>query len=632
MIALVEMSLRNFKGTKELDVRFDGKSAVVSGPNACGKTTIADAYLWIVNGTTYADGRKVEDTIKLSDESGNQTVDGGIEHSVEATLDVDGKTKILKKVFYEEWKKKRGSENKEMSGHRTKYFIDGMPTSASVYSKNIEHLGGDTLSMVGRPQSFAELETKKRRKALLELIGGEQMPEVDDASIARYIDTYGGINEALDAVSHELTSTNKSLEEFPVRIDEATKTVPAEIDTTALSAKLDELEKSKAALLGKISRLEEGGDASAELREKLLSLKEKKKDLEINSMMGDRKELDEMYRIRNDQRARKEKRESEISSIKADIERTKTENRQIAQQWKEIKNLTYEPKDTCPYCGQDLPQEMKDKAVERFNLQKAERLSKFGRDGKMTMERIKDLSSKLAVEEDCLNVTLNEMDATNVNIELLEARLKQAENSPEMDAIEDEITIVKAQIDEARTGSQTALDDLRVTLDGLNKEISVVNTKLSGGKLRENALKRIEELKKQQKEVARKYDDLIDVKAGMESVVKAMVDSMEQKVASVFRYARFCMYKKQINGGISQCCEVLNHEGVPMTAANTASRITTNLDIARAIAEHAGIQCPVFVDNAESINNIPDIGMQMIQLKVTEEDGLHVHLEEQEGA
>lgn len=37
MIALVEMSLRNFKGIKELDVRFDGKSAVVSGPNACGK-------------------------------------------------------------------------------------------------------------------------------------------------------------------------------------------------------------------------------------------------------------------------------------------------------------------------------------------------------------------------------------------------------------------------------------------------------------------------------------------------------------------------------------------------------------------------------------------------------------------
>ena len=275
---------------------------------------------------------------------------------------------------------------------------------------------------------------------------------------------------------------------------------------------------------------------------------------------------------------------------------------------------------------------MKDKAVERFNLQKAEKLSKFGHDGKMTMERIKDLSSMLSAKEDLLNVTLNEMDATNVNIERLETRLKQAQNSPEMDAIEDEITIVEVQIDEARTGSQTALDDLRVTLDGLNKEINVVNTKLSGGKLRENALKRIDELKRQQKEVARKYDDLIDVKAGMESVVKAMVDSMEQKVASVFRYARFCMYKKQINGGISQCCEVLNHEGVPMTAANTASRITTNLDIARAIAEHAGIQCPVFVDNAESINNIPDIGMQMIQLKVTEEDGLHVHLEEQEGA
>lgn len=634
MIAIAEMSLRNFKGVKELDVRFDGKNAVVSGPNACGKTTIADAYLWIVNGTTYADGRKVEDTIKLSDESGNQAVDGGIEHSVEATLDVDGKPKILKKVFYEEWKKKRGSENKEMSGHRTKYFIDGMPTSASVYNKHIEHLGGATLSMVARPQSFSELETKKRRKMLLDMIGGEQLPKLDDASVARYIDTYGGINEALDAVTHEIGSTNKMLDEFPVRIDEATKNVPQEVDTVCLEMQLKKMEQGKKTLIGKIAMAQDGNADTSDLRERLIELKEKRSESRQKVVGSIQTELELAQRMHSNNEIKKREYEAEISQLESTLQALKDSNKELCAKWKSLKNLAFTSVDTCPYCGQKLPQEIKDEAEKKFNLQKAQRLNEVSVDGKRNSEKIHETSKKLRERRDCLTATSKEDEAVVNNIQVLENRLKMADTSnlEELKAIDDEIAKTQARISEAKAGGQAAVDKLQAELDSLNKEIGGINVKISEGKLRDSAFKRIDELKKQQKEVSRKYDDLIDTKSGIESVIKAMVDSMQQKVAGVFNYAKFCMYKKQINGGISQCCEVLNHDGVPMTAANTASRIATNLDIARAIAEHAGIRCPVFVDNAESINTVPDIGMQMIQLKVTEEDGLHIHLEEKEGA
>ena len=632
MIKLVEMKLRNFKGIKELDVRFDGKNATVSGPNACGKTTLADAYLWVINGTSYADGRRIEDSIKTMDENGNQAVDGGIEHSVEATLDIDGKPKILKKVFYEEWKRKRGAENKEMSGHRTKCFIDGMAANISVYDRNIANLGGPALAMVARPQTFSEMETKKRRETLMNLIGGEQSLTVDSGKSAGYITNYGGVNGALDAVSHEIGATNKLLDEYPVRIDEAVKNVPEAVDTDGIGTKIESLEHEKAGLLAKIANAENGGDAAAGLREKLLTLKEKQSKLERDLVMSVKTELEEMYRIRSTQKEKKDQYESEISSLAARIETAKSDNERFVSQWLETKKSTYKPIETCPYCGRPLQQELKDQGLEKFNLEKAGRLDEISACGKKSAKELKELTSKLDLTRSKLKETLGEMNAISDNISNLEAKLKEAGDSPELKAVNYGIIETQEAIKAAKSGDKEVIEKMRGDLATLNEELSGLNAKVAGAALRENALKRVDELKKQQKETSVKYDDLIEIKKELEDTVKRLVSETEQKISSVFHYAKFCMYKKQINGGISPCCEVLNNDGVPMTAANTASRVVTNLDIARAIAEHAGISCPVFVDNAESINDIPDIGMQMIKLKVSDEDGLSIHLEEKEGA
>ena len=632
MIKIVKMKLQNFKGIKELDVRFDGKNATVSGPNACGKTTLADAYLWVINGISYEGGRRIEDSIKMMDENGNQTVDGGIEHSVEVTLDIDGKLETLKKVFYEEWKRKRGAENKEMSGHRTKCFIDGMAASTSVYDRNIENLGGTALAMAARPQTFTEMETKKRREILMNLIGGERSLAVDSGKSAGYITNYGGVNGALDAVAHEISSTNKLLDEYPVRIDEAVKNVPEAVDTDGFSAKLESLEHEKADLLAKIANAEKGGDTASELREKLLALKEKRSQLERESVMSVKTELEEMYRIRSTQKAKKDQYESEISSLSGRIKTTKSDNERFVSQWLETKKSVYKPIETCPYCGRPLQQELKDKGLEKFNLEKAERLDKISAGGKKSAKELKQLTSKLDLTRSQLKETLGEMNAIIDNISNLEAKLKTAGDSPELKAVNDDIARTQEAIDKAKSGDKELVEKMRSDLAALNEEISCLSAKAAGATLRENALKRVDELKKQQKETAAKYDDLIEIKKELEATVKRLVDETEQKIADVFRYAKFCMYKKQINGGISQCCEVLDNDDVPMTAANTASRVVTNLDIARAIAEHAGVNCPVFVDNAESINDIPDIGMQMIKLKVSDEDGLSIHLEEKEGA
>ena len=47
-IRLLSITMRNFKGCIEKTYRFEGKDAYIYGDNAAGKTTIYDAFTWLL--------------------------------------------------------------------------------------------------------------------------------------------------------------------------------------------------------------------------------------------------------------------------------------------------------------------------------------------------------------------------------------------------------------------------------------------------------------------------------------------------------------------------------------------------------------------------------------------------------
>ena len=49
-IKLNSLILENFKGISYFELNVDGKNASVYGTNASGKTTLADAYFWLLFG------------------------------------------------------------------------------------------------------------------------------------------------------------------------------------------------------------------------------------------------------------------------------------------------------------------------------------------------------------------------------------------------------------------------------------------------------------------------------------------------------------------------------------------------------------------------------------------------------
>ena len=58
-IRLNKIVVKNFKALERMEVKANGKDVTVLGKNGTGKTTVADAYAWLMTGKGI-DGTKIE--------------------------------------------------------------------------------------------------------------------------------------------------------------------------------------------------------------------------------------------------------------------------------------------------------------------------------------------------------------------------------------------------------------------------------------------------------------------------------------------------------------------------------------------------------------------------------------------
>ena len=82
-----EIILQNFKGCKNATYTFDGKNVTVCGANGSGKTTIFDAFTWLLFGKDSLENDKFE--IRPLDKNRKQI--DNVKVCVAATLEIDGK-------------------------------------------------------------------------------------------------------------------------------------------------------------------------------------------------------------------------------------------------------------------------------------------------------------------------------------------------------------------------------------------------------------------------------------------------------------------------------------------------------------------------------------------------------------
>jgi DNA repair exonuclease SbcCD ATPase subunit len=627
-IKINKLTLQNFKGIKYLEINADGANLKIYGDNATGKTTVFDAFTWLLFGKDSL-GRS-DFGIKTQDENGNAI--HNLEHSVECELAIDNSILTLRKVYAEKWTKKRGSAEAEFSGHETKYFINEVPSQKKEYEQKIAmYIDENLFKTITNPLYFNEhLKWQDRRQILLSLCGSD-MSDADilarSPEFLPLLDELKGrtVQEYSKIIKGKQTAINDELKAIPQRISEANLAIPTTV------ASVDEIEK--ASIEQKIAELNDeitankNGSGVTDVEIELRALGEKKSRVE-NSRC-DVSEIDQQLSIakrkREDIHYQISIAEHKINSIDDTILVYEKTAESLRNEWHEVNKLQYTDSGMCPTCGQSLPEEQIAEAKKKFNITRADRLESITEKGKRAKAEI-EARQKLRAEAVGNLDTLNQsLDAQTAEIGRLSASIENAKAEFE-EVRAKELAEIDVRIAETEEKAQFGAKDSVVKIDTIREQISSERAKLAEidkaiaeRDLVERQKKRIAELSADEKRLVGEYAELDKVAFLIDKFTKFKVDLLSEEINSHFQYAKFKLFDEQINGGIAECCEV-TYKGVPYSDLNNAARISTGIDVINTLCKINDKYAPIIVDNSESITNIPQTTSQMICLVVSAED------------
>ena len=628
-----QISLQNFKGCKNATYAFDGKNVTVCGANGSGKTTIFDAFTWLLFGKDSLDNAKFE--IRPLDKDGKQI--DNVEICVVATLEIDGKEVELKKTQRQNWVKKRGTQNPVLQGNVNEYEIDGYPRSAKDYEEYINGIISDDLfKMLTNPTYFPNIPWKEQRATIMKFASDVSDVELatEDSRFAELlpeIEKAPSTDDIKNKYQKSLTELKKKQVELPVRIDEISNS-KVDIDVAELELLKNSLNEKIADVKSKIADTDKQFEEYQKLSDGIMELKFAESDLvrkaneenikarrEIEDKIADKKFL-----LRQTEKTVDDcERQIDISkhhsvSLNESIESYRNKYRQTQELAFDENSLV------CSYCGQEYKQDKKEQIKADFEIKKEieiKKITELGNKAKADLDKEKKAITSLNNQ---LESHRKSLEMLNNDIADLENQLSELPTSIDVTGTEaykviqfkiaeaEEMMSKMNSADEVRKSLNAELEDLQSQLTEVEKQIAMSQKNVEIDE-------RIEELQAEQRDVAQKIADVEKMLYLLDEFIKYKLDKISDSINSQFEMVNFILFKSQLNGGIAETCEC-QYNGIPFGSLNSAARIQCGLDIIRTLQRMYGVFVPVFVDNRESCTNIPTMDCQVISLVVSPTD------------
>lgn len=137
-ILLKGLEIENFKGIKELRIDFNNITNIF-GENATGKTSIFDAFTWVM----FDKDSKNRSVFEIKPLDKQNKVIRGLVTTVTAVLEVNNKEIKLTKKYEEKWTRKRGESEATFTKNETTYMINDTPIKKSEYVKEIAEIADE---------------------------------------------------------------------------------------------------------------------------------------------------------------------------------------------------------------------------------------------------------------------------------------------------------------------------------------------------------------------------------------------------------------------------------------------------------------------------------------------------------
>lgn len=645
-IKLKSLILVNFKGVRNLEVVFTDQRTIISGDNGTGKTTIFDAFTWLLFG---------KDSTGRSDSNFNiKTIDPltkkpilHLEHSVTGVISVDGKEMKLQRNYVEKWVKPRGTTEETLKNHETEFYLNDvkLATKKEYESEVAAILTEDIFRMITNPFYFISLKVDAQKELLFDMAGGISDDEVA-AIKPEYIELLAQLSgRSLSQFSKEVAAKKKACNDvlavIPSQIDTARRLMPESEDWEALEI---ELQKKKQRLTeidnqitdkSKINEQENQRKLEIQrtIGDKRMSLVNRQNEIrasagaERNEVMMKLKDLE--YNHKSETRDLELNRSS-LSNCESEIQRIEDTLSVLRNEYRKINAETIQYPEgafVCPTCKRQLEvddiEAKQNELLANFNQNKAKRLKENKDKGFSLVE----LKKKKEAERDSIISKIKESEDRIVLIEReIEVQKANMPEAPDVDAmIKNDPTCISLNNEIADLNNQLNIEskpvdvsELRFAKSSLDDNIQELYKRLAKRDQIERAKKEIEELEEKRIQNNQAKADLEKWEFTVMSFQKDKDAKLIEKINSMFEVVSFSFVTEQLNGGEKLTC-VCTVNGTPYPDVNTAGKVNAGLDIINAICKYKSVSAPIFIDNSESVNKIIPTISQVINLVVSKD-------------
>lgn len=633
-IRIKQLCLENFKCHKSLKVEFEGGNVSVYGDNASGKTSIYDALTWLLFGKDSRGNGEKNIEVKPLNEKG-EVKDHLAVTAVEAVLLINGDELTLRRTYKEVWSTKRGSSEQTFDGNTSEYYVDGVPCKKNAFQDMVNELvDEDTFRMLTSVSHFADGISWQERRAVLFKVAGV----MDDAQILATNAQFAPIVENMGHLSIEdykkkLLAEKKNFvgvkTDIPARISECQKTIEdvESLDFAGAKVQMEALQAKLSSITAQIVAVEHNNAAEQKRLEigkaqlELVQVENENNAYRASQDDGSRNvhSLNIRLTALQTQLSRKKPSIEHERSYIADLDKRITEYR---NRWIAMNNETFTG-GTCPSCGQNLPVAQLQTAKDQFEANKQKRLDDV-------LQMANSYKESKAQAEDRLNRTLDEIAQIEAEITELEGQITAAkanvvepkdkdDYAERRDAIKARMQALSEELANMMMDTASVVENLGEEKREVMQNIAQQQAIISKESLLDYSRQRVSQLREEAKSAAECLEAIEKMLYLMDEYSRYKTRFVEDSINSMFRIARFRLFREQANGGIEDRCDVV-HDGVPYISVNNGMKINLGIDIINTLSTAYGVRVPLFVDNAESVTNLEKCSSQIIRLVVSEKD------------
>lgn len=674
-VKLKSLHLENFKGAKDKTYQF-GDFTRILGMNRLGKTTIATAWFWLLSDKNY----ELNSNPNIRPDDVEECIP-----AVTAALDIDGKEVTIAKMQ----KRKVGKPDAKGVSKVTltnTYTINEVPKTERDFKAYLEDAGlsFDNFLVCSHPDVFTGQKTADMRKVLFKMAS-----EKTDYDIASMSDETADVAKLLsDYKFEEIEAMQKASKKKAVEQVEAIPNQIVGLEKAKVDIDVAEQELAKNDLERRIAEIDEKIEDSGKAVDGLCG-ESMQLQFDINGMyteandklIHERRELenarDEAQRAFNDAHNAVSDAQKQIESNKSAIETAEKKrselgaeyNVEMAKVFDETQYLFHEEEwqfdensTICKSCGQVLPADR----IEQIKADFEARRAKARADAKKRLEdakcnffvqhnsNLKEIKTKGFEQKHIIEDLTAKNEQLQAEIESsrkaeadalakknqFEKQLSELPEKPDMSQNE-EYQQKKARYDELEKqiaslkDSTSVADTFKEERKALVAELDSVKEKIAQQANNVRIDEQISELQEKQRDYEQAKADAEKILYQLSLVSKKKNELLVEEINNHFGIVKWILFDYQKNGEYKETCipAVLDEETGTYKlfgdTTNTGREIEAKLDICNSFQKFFGMQVPIFLDGAESLNQcyMPKLDTQLIELCVSDDSELKVEVE-----